>query len=31
MTISKKVQKFAMRDVEIRERGLEEIAGQATA
>ncbi|HMD69862.1 MAG TPA: hypothetical protein VKF41_00885, partial [Bryobacteraceae bacterium] len=31
MTISKKVQKFVMRDVEIRERGLEEIAGQATA
>ncbi len=31
MTITKKIQKFIMRDVEIRERGLEEIAGQATA
>jgi fatty-acyl-CoA synthase len=31
MTVSKKVQKFLMREQEIRERGLEEIAGQATA
>jgi fatty-acyl-CoA synthase len=31
MTVSKKVQKFLIREQEIRERGLEEIAGQATA
>jgi fatty-acyl-CoA synthase len=31
MTISKKVQKFVMREQEIRERGLQELAGQATA
>jgi len=31
MTVSKKVQKFLMREQEIRERGLEELAGQATA
>jgi fatty-acyl-CoA synthase len=31
MTVSKKVQKFLMREQEIRERGLEEIAGRATA
>ncbi len=31
MTISKKVQKFLIREQEIRERGLEELARQATA
>ena len=31
MTVSKKVQKFLMREQEIRERGLEELARQATA
>jgi len=31
MTVSKKVQKFLIREQEIRERGLEEVAGQATA
>jgi fatty-acyl-CoA synthase len=31
MTVSKKVQKYLMREQEIRERGLEEVAGQATA
>ena len=31
MTISKKVQKFLMREQEIRERGLEELSRQATA
>jgi fatty-acyl-CoA synthase len=31
MTVSKKVQKFLMREQEIRERGLEEIARRATA
>ena len=31
MTVTKKVQKFLMREQEIRERGLEEIANRATA
>ena len=31
MTITKKVQKFLMREQEIRERGLERLADQATA
>jgi hypothetical protein len=31
MTVSKKVQKFLMREQEIYERGLEEVARQATA
>jgi fatty-acyl-CoA synthase len=31
MTVSKKVQKFIMREQEIKERGLEEIAARATA
>ncbi|MGA2116648.1 MAG: AMP-binding protein [Bryobacteraceae bacterium] len=31
MTVSKKVQKFLMREQEIQERGLEEVARQATA
>jgi fatty-acyl-CoA synthase len=31
MTVSKKVQKFLIREQEIRERGLEAVAGQATA
>jgi fatty-acyl-CoA synthase len=31
MTVSKKVQKFLMREQEIKERGLEEVARQATA
>jgi fatty-acyl-CoA synthase len=31
MTVSKKIQKFLMREREIRERGLEELAHQATA
>jgi fatty-acyl-CoA synthase len=31
MTVSKKVQKFLMREQEIRERGLEEVARQAKA
>jgi len=31
MTVSKKVQKFLIREQEIRERGLEEVARQATA
>jgi fatty-acyl-CoA synthase len=31
MTVSKKVQKFLMREQEIRERGLELVANQATA
>jgi hypothetical protein len=31
MTVSKKVQKFLMREQEICERGLEEVARQATA
>jgi fatty-acyl-CoA synthase len=31
MTVTKKIQKFLMREQEIRERGLEDIAGQATA
>ena len=31
MTVSKKVQKYLIREQEIRERGLEEVAGQATA
>jgi fatty-acyl-CoA synthase len=31
MTVSKKVQKFVMREQEIRERGLEDVARQATA
>ncbi len=31
MTVTKKIQKFIMRDLEIKERGLEEIANQATA
>jgi fatty-acyl-CoA synthase len=31
MTVSKKVQKFLMREQEIRERGLEEVAGVKTA
>ncbi len=31
MTVTKKIQKFLMREREIRERGLEDIAGQATA
>ncbi|MEO8591855.1 MAG: AMP-binding protein [Candidatus Solibacter sp.] len=31
MTVTKKIQKFLMREQEIRERGLESIAGQATA
>ena len=31
MTVTKKVQKFLMREQEIRERGLEEVAGRATA
>jgi len=31
MTVSKKVQKFLMREQEIRERGLEDVARQATA
>jgi fatty-acyl-CoA synthase len=31
MTVTKKVQKFLMREQEIRERGLEGVAGQATA
>jgi fatty-acyl-CoA synthase len=31
MTVTKKVQKFLMREQEIRERGLEDVAGQATA
>ena len=31
MTVSKKVQKFLIREREIRERGLEEIANRATA
>ncbi len=30
-TVTKKVQKFLMREREIRERGLEQVAGQATA
>ena len=31
MTITKKIQKFVMREQEIRERGLEDIARRATA
>jgi fatty-acyl-CoA synthase len=31
MTVSKKVQKFVMREQEIRERGLEEVANRSTA
>ena len=31
MTVTKKIQKFLMREQEIRERGLEEVARQATA
>ena len=31
MTVSKKVQKFLMREQEIRERGLEEVARIRTA
>jgi fatty-acyl-CoA synthase len=31
MTVTKKVQKFLMREQEIRERGLEDVAGTATA
>ncbi len=31
MTVSKKVQKFLIREQEIRERGLEDVARQATA
>jgi fatty-acyl-CoA synthase len=31
MTVTKKIQKFLMREQEIRERGLEEVAQQATA
>ncbi|MGA9627005.1 MAG: AMP-binding protein, partial [Bryobacteraceae bacterium] len=31
MTVSKKVQKFLIREQEIKERGLEEVARQATA
>ncbi len=31
MTVSKKVQKYVMREQEIRERGLEKVANQATA
>jgi fatty-acyl-CoA synthase len=31
MTVTKKIQKFLMREQEIRERGLEDIAHQATA
>jgi len=31
MTVSKKVQKFIMRDLEIKERGLEAVANRATA
>jgi fatty-acyl-CoA synthase len=31
MTVSKKVQKFLMREQEIKERGLEDVARQATA
>lgn len=31
MTVTKKIQKFLMREQEIRERGLEDIASQATA
>jgi fatty-acyl-CoA synthase len=31
MTVTKKIQKFLMREQEIRERGLEQVAGQATA
>jgi fatty-acyl-CoA synthase len=31
MTVSKKVQKFLMREQEIKERGLEEIARRETA
>jgi hypothetical protein len=31
MTVSKKVQKFLIREQEIRERGLEAIATRATA
>jgi fatty-acyl-CoA synthase len=31
MTVTKKIQKFLMREQEIRERGLENVAGQATA
>ena len=31
MTVTKKIQKFLMREQEIRERGLEDVAGQATA
>jgi hypothetical protein len=31
MTVSKKVQKFLIREQEIRERGLEAVARQATA
>jgi fatty-acyl-CoA synthase len=31
MTVTKKIQKFLIREQEIRERGLEDIAGQATA
>ncbi|SPE38407.1 putative acyl-CoA synthetase YngI [Candidatus Sulfopaludibacter sp. SbA3] len=30
-TVTKKIQKFLMRDFEIKERGLEKVAGQATA
>ena len=31
MTVTKKVQKFLMREQEIRERGLEDVASEATA
>jgi hypothetical protein len=31
MTVSRKVQKFLVREQEIRERSLEEVAHQATA
>jgi len=31
MTVTKKVQKYLMREQEIRERGLEAVASQATA
>ncbi|SPF38474.1 hypothetical protein SBA4_2150009 [Candidatus Sulfopaludibacter sp. SbA4] len=31
MTVSKKVQKFPIREQEIRERGLEDVARQANA
>jgi fatty-acyl-CoA synthase len=31
MTVTKKVQKFLMREQEIRERGLEDVANRATA